>query len=223
MRLLTPLSFFALILACAGGKDKGGDGVSQDPACADYLDCLSAADPATFATVQSTYGPDGSCWTDAASADSCATACETGLSDAAAAYPDEAACDDGGPPTAADLEGDWTFTYVSGEGECTDDGIFVQIDSLEQGFSAEDDTNFSSIGIVILLVQDQDYNFELMLDCHVTDSGFACDEYTSAQDVHWTLSGTVSGGEMDATMEIGLGDGDGNVLCTDTEILTATR
>lgn len=117
MRFFAALLVGGMILACAGGKGKEEeeenpselppDGIDQAEVCADYLNCLAAVDPNTLASVQGTYGTEGSCWSDETAAAQCAEACETGLAQMEDAYPDEPVCDDGSVTLASDLEGTW--------------------------------------------------------------------------------------------------------------------
>lgn len=50
-------------------------GPSQTPACADYLACLAETDPGQLPAAEAEYGPEGSCWSDAATAIACDAAC----------------------------------------------------------------------------------------------------------------------------------------------------
>lgn len=66
-----------------GGSSSGpppSSSVSQSPECADFLACYEATYPGQTASIQSSYGPNGTCWTgSSATADSCTNACRSGL------------------------------------------------------------------------------------------------------------------------------------------------
>lgn len=55
-----------------------GDGGGQSDECKNYIACAEAVTPGTKASLENTYGEDGTCWstTDLA-ADACTAACTT--------------------------------------------------------------------------------------------------------------------------------------------------
>ena len=65
--------------ACGGG--------GQSPECKKYVECVAKLSGSS-ASVDSTYGPDGSCWADPTMADSCTKKCKT----AVAAFPAGSDC-----------------------------------------------------------------------------------------------------------------------------------
>lgn len=78
------LSLFAI--ACGGGP-------TQSPECKAYVTCYEATG-GTKGSLDSSYGPMGTCWTTTtAAADSCTSACKTALASLQSAYPD-AGCKD---------------------------------------------------------------------------------------------------------------------------------
>ena len=214
-----------VLLGCAGifGDKKGGtdttsssdSGISQDPDCKDYMRCLSVVDTTTFAASQSTYGSSGTCWdTTQAVADECGVACASGLSAMHQLYPDEAACDDGSPVYG----GDWIFVSTgSVSGDC-DSELGLQAEELEF------DVTMATGGSGILMDGDSDLYVDgfgeladyLSFDCAGSGSDFTCDTYGGGYDVYYTFSGTFSGSTADAQMDVGIGDGTGTLLCTDT-------
>lgn len=60
-----------------------GCSVEQSQVCADYLACQAAVDAqqgsSTVGTLEPIYGPDGTCWSDPASAASCDAGCTSGI------------------------------------------------------------------------------------------------------------------------------------------------
>ncbi len=211
-------SIVGFILACTGGaKDEGGgllgEDISQDEACAAYLDCLAAVDPGSLAAVQSTYGADGTCWADASSAATCADACVTGLEQMDEAFPAEAACDDGGPATAGDLEGAWQFTPVDQDDGCEEYGLVLH--ALDLQIAADGDSAFTGQGDAELEVVGNIYNLDVDLECTLSGDDFSCDRSLTDYDTYWTFSGSLAGGGIDATMEVLIGDGAGDEVCTE--------
>jgi hypothetical protein len=134
LRILASVSFVAVALACAGGKDADEDDdttatgddtdttppqtLEQTEACEDYVACVSAVDPDGLGAVLDTYGPSGTCWTDGQeTADVCDDACAGALDDLRDEHPREEAC--GGTPSACvGADGTWSFTFEVVDGNC---------------------------------------------------------------------------------------------------------
>jgi hypothetical protein len=225
MRFLLAATTVALLLGCAGilGDTGAGTGSTQDETCAQYLDCLAEVDPTTLASVQSTYGESGSCWTSEATSAQCATACETALDQELSLYPHEEACGGDGSTTANDIDGDWSFEADDTEGDCADQGLDLTLATDILTFSAEADDAFSVSGSATLGTPDQAFDFSLSFDCAYEDDAFTCDEFSGDYDTAWTFFGDYDGEGLDATMEIGIGDGSGSVVCTAEVPLTGSR
>jgi hypothetical protein len=68
------------LAGCSGG---GG----QTMECTRYLACVQAVG-GSAASLDSTYGPNGTCWEDTAEADKCTVKCKAAL----AAFPSDAGC-----------------------------------------------------------------------------------------------------------------------------------
>ena len=76
----------ALALSACGG---GG----QSETCKKYLACTEAVSAGSSASLKSSYGEGGTCWTtNQASADACTTACQSALDTLKAANPNQAEC-----------------------------------------------------------------------------------------------------------------------------------
>lgn len=138
MRTLPVVSGFLLVfgLGCAIGKDKDGKGLAQDPACADYLDCVTATEPSTVGALLETYGEDGTCWESQSAADACADACVAALSAAHQVDPDEPACDDGSELNSLALLGAgaaWSFDMDDHEMDCDFSVGLLDIDGAING------------------------------------------------------------------------------------------
>ncbi|MCB9764372.1 MAG: hypothetical protein H6739_31655 [Alphaproteobacteria bacterium] len=123
VRRITLAGVAALLLACAGLRDK--DAVDSGPlpvteACADYVDCAAAVEPATLGTLLESYGEGGTCWTSGADvAETCDGACVVGLEQLAELYPLEEACV-GELPVCEEVEGDWEITLHREQTDCDD-------------------------------------------------------------------------------------------------------
>jgi hypothetical protein len=76
----------------SGGSVGGGP---SGAACDDYINCVTAASPATLDDVLAAYGPMGSCF-QSLPLDQCLQACFSGMQMLGAAYPNVPAC--GGTP-----------------------------------------------------------------------------------------------------------------------------
>lgn len=219
MRLFAVVIVGGMILACAGGTDEDSSPVLPDKrvdqasACADYLDCLASVDPGTLASVQSTYGTDGTCWTDETTAEQCAEACETGLTQMDDEFPDEPDCDDGAVTEASELEGRWNFESSGSDGGC--DGFVLDFDSMGLDISADGSTDFAADGIAEVGIVGNWYDFDLQFECSLSGDDFSCGEYVSDYDTHWTFEGVYLGTSIGATLEMGLGDGEGGMQCAE--------
>jgi hypothetical protein len=228
MRLFTVAVVVGLILGCAGAKKDGGgsllgdDSIEQDAACADYLDCLAAVDPSTLASVQATYGTDGTCWADEATAGTCVTACGTGLSQMHDDFPEEAACDDGSPLNAGDLEGDWTFETVGSDGGCSEYDLAITTTELQ--VTADGNDAFTADGhVVIELNSGGGSSFDVSFDCALAGEAFDCPEADGDLDSYWAFSGQASASAINGTLSASFGDGSGSRLCTENAELEGTR
>ena len=223
MRVLAVVFTGGMILACAGGRDKDEiqdstpglpeDKVDQASICADYLNCLAAVDPAALASVQSTYGTDGTCWTDETTAEQCAEACKTGLSQMDDEHPEEPKCDDGEVTEASELEGRWRFVTTRSDGGCDD--FALDFDGMDLEISASGSKDFTASGQAEMGIFGNPYDFNLELDCALSEDDFSCDEYVAKLDTHWTFEGVYQEASIDATLELGLGDGGGGIQCTE--------
>lgn len=71
------------LLAIAGCSGDSGQSIE----CRQYLACVLKVGGST-ASLESSYGSNGSCWTDPSSADTCNKYCKSAL----AAFPSEAGC-----------------------------------------------------------------------------------------------------------------------------------
>jgi hypothetical protein len=221
MRLFAVVFVGGMILACAAGKDADQDSspavtddrVDQASVCADYLDCLASVDPGTLASVQSTYGTDGTCWTDETTAEQCAEACETGLTQMDDEFPDEPDCDDGEVTEASELEGRWNFESADSDGGC--DGFVLVFESMGLEISADGSTDFTADGQAEVGIVGNWYDFDLAFECSLSGDDFSCDEYVSDFDTYWTFEGVYGETGIDATLELGLGDGEGGMQCTE--------
>lgn len=226
MRALAVVFTGAMILACAGGRDKEEnqdsspvlpeDRVDQASVCADYLNCLAAVDPAALASVQSTYGSDGTCWTDETTAEQCAEACKTGLKQMDDEHPEEPKCDDGDVTEASDLEGRWIFEATRADGGC--DAFILDFDGMDLEISPDGSKDFTATGQAAVAISGTWYDFNVEFDCSLSEDDFSCDEYVGKFDSHWSFEGVYQGAGIGATLELGLGDAKGGVQCT--EVLT---
>lgn len=59
----------------SGVAPDSSGGPSQTPACVDYLECLAQDEPALVPAAEAEYGPTGTCWGDAATAEQCDATC----------------------------------------------------------------------------------------------------------------------------------------------------
>jgi hypothetical protein len=226
MRVFAVVFTGGMILACAGGRDKDEnqdsppglpeDNIDQASICADYLNCLASVDPSALAAVQSTYGTEGTCWTDEATAAQCAEACKTGLAQMDDEYPEEPKCDDGEVTEANDLEGSWTFEVVSSDGGCDD--LAMDFYSTDLEISANGSKDFTANGQAEVGIFGNPYDVNLEFDCALSEDNFSCDEYVGDLDSHWNFEGVYREAGIEATLEVGMGNGKGEMLCT--EVLT---
>lgn len=189
-------------LACALGnkKDGGGkDGIAQDPACAMYLDCLTATDPTTVGLALETYGEDGSCWETETSADACAAACAEAVTAAHQLYPDEAACDDGSELNTLTLLGasaEWRFTLENLDPDCPYEIGVLDLDGSLQGSDSAAFTLAAEVHLYSLYGGEVDHDEDFT--CAVDLADFSCDpavvEEVDTTDHHYEqiveLSGT---------------------------------
>jgi len=161
-------------LACAGGKKKDGDdaeAIDQDPACATYLECLTATAPDQLGPALEAYGEDGSCWTSASTAEACAEACEAALDTLAEAFPSEPACGGAG---GDGLDGTyWTFTAEDEDNEC---GYPWGVLEVEGDIDLSGD-GFELDGTVTAhnLAESREAIFDARLGCTLSGRSFACD------------------------------------------------
>lgn len=58
----------------SAAPDSSG-GLTQTAACADYLECLAADEPALLPEAELEFGPAGTCWADATTAEQCDATC----------------------------------------------------------------------------------------------------------------------------------------------------
>jgi hypothetical protein len=76
-----------------GGCYPAPDAGTQAPVCAKYLECLDAQSAGSAESLQSSYGPSGTCWsTSTAAAQACTEACTTALGNIAQTANPPAAC-----------------------------------------------------------------------------------------------------------------------------------
>lgn len=132
-------------LACAlGGKTQ--DAVDQDPACAAYLDCLTALDPGAVGVALESYGEDGTCWTSESAAEACADACAQAIAAAHQVDPAEPACDDGSSVSTLTLLGadaPWQFDAGAPEADC---GYPVGLLDLDAALQGSEGPEFAIVG-----------------------------------------------------------------------------
>lgn len=199
-------------LACAGGKgktdpdDEGGGG-SQSQACADYLACAAEVDPATFATLGSTYGPDGDCWTQGdAYADTCTAACEAAVEALATAYPEAEACAGYVQPVCPIVSGTYDLTLLDPDGgNCELGGeVFGQADVVCE---APETGQFT-------LHWEDVFAEQADLDCTFTGSDFTCaGTWDVGVPADLSLDGQARGGGADGRYVVDIPDfcsGEGN-------------
>lgn len=65
----------------------GCGGAGQSAECKQYVDCVAKLSGSS-ASVDSTYGPQGSCWMETGTAEGCTKQCKTAL----AGFPADAGC-----------------------------------------------------------------------------------------------------------------------------------
>jgi hypothetical protein len=101
--------------ATGGGSGNPDGGLSQSTACADYLACAYATG-AQAGSLDSTYGPAGTCWTNQTVADSCTSACTSALGELGSLFPDAGAvCQfDGGITQSAICASYLACAYATG-------------------------------------------------------------------------------------------------------------
>jgi len=83
--ILAAAAFGAVMLAVACGG-----GISQSQDCKDYITCYEKTPGATKGSLDSTYGPMGTCWSTGvqATADSCTSTCKSEISTLKTDFPD---------------------------------------------------------------------------------------------------------------------------------------
>ena len=105
MRAVLVLAIHISLAGCGSQRGEEGDsdgdadagGQTDRGSCPDYVACVGATTPIGLGEALDTYGPEGSCWRSTSEvANLCASACESGLEQYRAAFPDELACDPGG-------------------------------------------------------------------------------------------------------------------------------
>lgn len=165
-------------LACAIGKKDGGggDGTDQDPACALYLECLTATAPDEVGAALEAYGEDGSCWESPSSAEACARACAEAVSAAHRAFPDEPACDDGSDVGTLALLGasaDWSFSLEDLDENCPYSSGVLDVDGTLRGGDTAAFTFAAELVYVDLL--GDELAWEGDIDCTLDTLDFACD------------------------------------------------
>lgn len=218
----------AASLACAGGKDEEDDdtgSIAQDPACAAYLECLTAVAPEAVGEALETYGEGGTCWTTTSTAEACAEACGSALDTVAEAYPDEPAC--GGASGADGLDGThWIFTAEEVDNTCGYDWGVVEV---EGDVEATGGDGFELVGTVIAhdLAESREAIFDTTLSCTLTDRSFTCDPveieaigaYTSVVELSGTFGAGFTTAEATAS---NTSRSDGAVDCEATTVLSGT-
>jgi hypothetical protein len=71
----------------------GGGGGGSKEVCERYIQCVSVTDPSGLPSAQEGFGDDSNCWSGSPQdAELCAQACQTGLNQAHASFPDEEKC-----------------------------------------------------------------------------------------------------------------------------------
>lgn len=176
-----PLAVFLVALtslACAIGKKDGGggDGTDQDPACAMYLECLTATAPDQVGPALESYGEDGSCWESQSTAEACAEACAEAVSAAHQALPDEPACDDGSDLNSLTVLGastDWSFSIEDLDDTCPYSSGVLDVDGTLQGSDTAAFTFAAELVYVDLLGDEMTWEGDI--DCTLDTLDFACD------------------------------------------------
>ena len=82
MKRLMALVVVATAVGCGG----------QSAICKKYEDCTNAVVPGSFDSLNSTYGPSGSCWNNSTTADACSSACQEAVNALKANNPNVTAC-----------------------------------------------------------------------------------------------------------------------------------
>jgi hypothetical protein len=59
------------------------------------------------------------------------------------------------------------------------------------------------------------YDFDVAFACSLSGDDFTCDEYRGEFDSFWTFEGTYGGTGIEASLELGLGDGEGSLQCSE--------
>lgn len=93
---------------CATEDDSGSPALDVSAACTAYFTCVEAvgADAGVdLATVEDTYGADGTCWANETTANDCTLACQSALDAMVQVYPEEPAC--GGEPVGSAADAEW--------------------------------------------------------------------------------------------------------------------
>lgn len=103
--IITLLAVAFLLASCSseggGGDDDDNNSADDDDttetieqaeACAQLIECASAVEPLSVGALLETYGPGGSCWSDAETAAICEDSCEAALADFQLAFPNEPDC-----------------------------------------------------------------------------------------------------------------------------------
>ena len=153
--------------------------------------------------MQGTYGSNGSCWEDEESADQCATACETGMSQMHDRYPEEAACDDGSAPSADDLTGAWEFTSIT-EQEC--DGASVTVERFYLGLAARSDSRVDGSGNVLVVVGRIEFDILFEFECTYGRDTLSCPEAEGDYGISASLEADFDGVRLDGELTLYLGD-----------------
>lgn len=221
-------------LACAIGKEGEPDGHEQDPACAMYLDCLTAIDPDAVGLALETYGESGSCWETADAAEACAAACEEAVSSAHQAVPDEPACDDGSELSSETLLGpraDWSFYLEDLDPDCEFDiGVVDVAGTLEGSDTAA--FSFAAEATASSLTYDERIDLEGEWGCTLDVEAFTCvavvleeveasgSVYTHRMELSGTFDGTYTTMELVTDTEWLR---DGEAFCTSRSTLSGER
>jgi hypothetical protein len=83
-KIVLGVSAALFLVACGGG---------QSAECKKYLACTEAVSPGSSSTLESSYGPNGACWSNGGqAADLCTSACTAALASAKTQNPTVTAC-----------------------------------------------------------------------------------------------------------------------------------
>ncbi len=112
-RVIAGLGLGLLVAGCPGSLRP------DDSACDQLIECVTEVAPGDVGGMLDSYGPDGSCWASAESAEICEEACFQAMQDMRAVDPDALECyPDDSTRILLGYERDWDFTQV---GECAVD------------------------------------------------------------------------------------------------------